>query len=497
MAKFPGIWNTLKDIIGSIADGIGTMIGRTVDQADANNGVGSQTDGKSIPKAIIDNVKDVPKNPLGLDEDGSSTNSTHSRVNLGAKMWLNWKNRHKGSLTKGTKKVKKVMRGAEKVIKAPGKALDYIVNGPASDYKKFTRDKTKNGLKFDKKTGVYTDKYGRIVIDKDEWKQMVDEKGEDWAAEFKDHFYAPGDDSFELDPGKKESKVSKWKNKKKKQIKTKVKNSKAGKKFDAIKTKGHNKVEGIRNKAKTKVKNSKVGKGYDKVKNAKNNAKKQGKEFLETIKTEAKTKVAKGGEKIKNAAKQAADSLKNKATKNKADGGLFKKVAGYVEDFFGSLIKKLTEKSGKSGGGIKKALSKFSPKNIMNALKSRFPKISAKLSAVITRGVTLGGATLGISELVFAVGGAIDGATCASKLFMVAKEDTDWIMRLIGAAWGLAAGTTAGAVIDCILDFLEPLNVRVGILSALYSFFAGSDKADKRKNLTFMNLVFLIKINVL
>ena len=479
MAKFPGIWNTLKDIIGSIADGIGTMIGRTADQADANNGVGSQTDGKSIPKAIIDNVKDVPKNPLGLDEDGSSTNSTHSRVNLGAKMWLNWKNRHKGSLTKGTKKVKKVMRGAEKVIKAPGKALDYIVNGPASDYKKFTRDKTKNGLKFDKKTGVYTDKYGRIVIDKDEWKQMVDEKGEDWAAEFKDHFYAPGDDSFELDPGKKESKVSKWKNKKKKQIKTKVKNSKAGKKFDAIKTKGHNKVEGIRNKAKTKVKNSKVGKGYDKVKNAKNNAKKQGKEFLETIKTEAKTKVAKGGEKIKNAAQQAADSLKNKATKNKADGGLFKKVAGYVEDFFGSLIKKLTEKSGKSGGGIKKALSKFSPKNIMNALKSRFPKISAKLSAVITRGVTLGGATLGISELVFAVGGAIDGATCASKLFMVAKEDTDWIMRLIGAAWGLAAGTTAGAVIDCILDFLEPLNVRVGILSALYSFFAGSDKADK------------------
>ena len=479
MAKFPGIWNTLKDIIGSIADGIGTMIGRTADQADANNGVGSQTDGKSIPKAIIDNVKDVPTNPLGLDEDGSSTNSTHSRVNLGAKMWLNWKNRHKGSLTKGTKKVKKVMRGAEKVIKAPGKALDYIVNGPASDYKKFTRDKTKNGLKFDKKTGVYTDKYNRIVIDKDEWKQMVDEKGEDWAAEFKDHFYAPGDDSFELDPGKKESKVSKWKNKKKKQIKTKVKNSKAGKKFDAIKTKGHNKVEGIRNKAKTKVKNSKVGKGYDKVKNAKNNAKKQGKEFLETIKTEAKTKVAKGGEKIKNAAQQAANSLKNKATKNKADGGLFKKVAGYVEDFFGSLIKKLTEKSGKSGGGIKKALSKFSPKNIMNALKSRFPKISAKLSAVITRGVTLGGATLGISELVFAVGGAIDGATCASKLFMVAKEDTDWIMRLIGAAWGLAAGTTAGAVIDCILDFLEPLNVRVGILSALYSFFAGSDKADK------------------
>ena len=479
MAKFPGIWNTLKDIIGSIADGIGTMIGRTVDQADANNGIGSQTDGKSIPKAIVDNVKDLPKNPLGLDEDGSSTNSTHSRVNLGAKMWLNWKNRHKGSLTKGTKKVKKVMRGVEKVIKAPGKALDYIVNGPASDYKKFTRDKTKNGLKFDKKTGVYTDKYDRIVIDKDEWKQMVDEKGEDWAAEFKDHFYAPGDDSFELDPGKKESKVSKWKNKKKKQIKTKVKNSKAGKKFDAIKTKGHNKVEGIRNKAKTKVKNSKVGKGYDKVKNAKNNAKKQGKEFLETIKTEAKTKVAKGGEKIKNAAQQAANSLKNKATKNKADGGLFKKVAGYVEDFFGSLIKKLTEKSGKSGSGIKKALSKFSPKNIMNALKSRFPKISAKLSGVITRGVTLGGATLGISELVFAVGGAIDGATCASKLFMVAKEDTDWIMRLIGAAWGLAAGTTAGAVIDCILDFLEPLNVRVGILSALYSFFAGSDKADK------------------
>ena len=163
--------------------------------------------------------------------------------------------------------------------------LDDIKNAQGGKYKANTWYQSDNG-----RWWYSTNAQGWYY--KDEWKQMVDEKGEDWAAEFKDHFYAPGDDSFELDPGKKESKVSKWKNKKKKQIKTKVKNSKAGKKFDAIKTKGHNKVEGIRNKAKTKVKNSKVGKGYDKVKNAKNNAKKQGKEFLETIKTEAKTKVS-------------------------------------------------------------------------------------------------------------------------------------------------------------------------------------------------------------
>ena len=482
MAKFPGVWDTLKDIIGSIADGIGTAIGLTVKENNVNNGIGSQTDGGSRTDEVKKKGKNIKNgNILQLDEDGSTTSGTHEAVNLIGKTVINWKNRHNDSLTKTTKKTKKLMRGVEKVIKTPGRALDYIVNGPASDYKKFTRDKKKNHLKYDKKTGVYTDKYDRIVIDKDEWKQMVDEKGDDWAEQFKDYFYAPGDESFEIDPGKKKGKVSTWKDKKKKQIKKKVKNSKPGKAYDSIKTNLENKIDDVRTNAKTKVKNSKVGKRYEKTKKSLENAKKTGKEFVETVKQDTKKHLSNGADKLKQYGQDAASKLSERAKKNKGEGGLFKKIAGYVEGFFSSLISKLSEKSGKSGGGIKKALSKFSPKNIMNALKGRFPKIAGKLSGIMTRGITIGTATLGVSELVFAVGGAIDGATCAAKLFKVSKADVDWTMRLIGAAWGLVAGTTAGAIVDCILDFLEPWNVRVGLLSALYSFFAGDEKADNLK----------------
>ena len=490
MAKFPGIWNTLKDIIGSIADGIGTAIGLTVKENNVNNGIGSQTDGGSRTDEAKKKIKDIKDgNIIHLNEDGSTTSGTHEAVNLIGKTIINWQNRYNSSFTKKTRKTKKLMRGVEKVIKAPGRALDYVVNGPASDYKKFTRDKKKNHLKYDKKTGIYTDGYGRTVIDKDDWAKMVEEKGEDWAENAKENFFVPGDDSFELKPKtnsakKEKGKFGKWKDKKKKEIEEKVKNSKPGKAYDKAKTKvdnakakvenaktkARNKVEDFRSKSVEKVKNSKPGKAYDKAKTKVDNTKEKGKKVVND-----------GLEKLKQHGKDAANKLKESATKNKGEGGLFKKIAGYVEGFFSSLISKLSEKSGKSGGGIKKALSKFSPKNIMNALKGRFPKIAGKLSGIMTRGITIGTATLGVSELVFAVGGAIDGATCAAKLFKVSKADVDWTMRLIGSAWGLVAGTTAGAIVDCILDFLEPWNVRVGLLSALYSFFAGDKKADNLK----------------
>ena len=506
MAKFPGIWNTLKDIISSIADGIGTAIGLTVKENNVNNGIGSQTDGGSRTDEAKKKIKDIKDgNIIHLNEDGSTTSGTHEAVNLIGKTIINWQNRYNSSFTKKTRKTKKLMRGVEKVIKAPGRALDYVVNGPASDYKKFTRDKKKNHLKYDKKTGIYTDGYGRTVIDKDDWAKMVEEKGEDWAENAKENFFVPGDDSFELKPKtnsakKEKGKFGKWKDKKKKdkkkkEIEEKVKNSKAGQAYDKAKTKvdnakakvenaktkARNKVEDFRSKSVEKVKNSKPGKAYDKAKTKVDNMKKKGQEFIENTKEKGKKVVNDGLDKLKQHGKDAASKLSERAKKNKGEGGLFKKIAGYVEGFFSSLISKLSEKSGKSGGGIKKALSKFSPKNIMNALKGRFPKIAGKLSGIMTRGITIGTATLGVSELVFAVGGAIDGATCAAKLFKVSKADVDWTMRLIGAAWGLVAGTTAGAIVDCILDFLEPWNVRVGLLSALYSFFAGDEKADNLK----------------
>ena len=501
MAKFPGIWNTLKDIISSIADGIGTAIGLTVKENNVNNGIGSQTDGGSRTDEAKKKIKDIKDgNIIHLNEDGSTTSGTHEAVNLIGKTIINWQNRYNSSFTKTTRKTKKLMRGVEKVIKAPGRALDYVVNGPASDYKKFTRDKKKNHLKYDKKTGIYTDGYGRTVIDKDDWAKMVEEKGEDWAENAKENFFVPGDDSFELKPKtnsakKEKGKFGKWKDKKKKEIEEKVKNSKAGQAYDKAKTKvdntkakvenaktkARNKVEDFRSKSVEKVKNSKPGKAYDKAKTKVDNMKKKGQEFIENTKEKGKKVVNDGLDKLKQYGKDAASKLSERANKNKGEGGLFKKIAGYVEGFFSSLISKLSEKSGKSGGGIKKALSKFSPKNIMNALKGRFPKIAGKLSGIMTRGITIGTATLGVSELVFAVGGAIDSATCAAKLFKVSKADVDWTMRLIGAAWGLVAGTTAGAIVDCILDFLEPWNVRVGLLSALYSFFAGDEKADNLK----------------
>ena len=458
MAKFPGIWETLKNILESVAKGLGMTIGNTIDQSGTNDGIGAQKDGKSIPEAIKDNVKGIVTNPLGLNEDGSTTGSTHERTNLIGKTIVNYHNRYNKSFTKTTKKAKKVMRGAEKVIKAPGRAIKRIIHGKPSDYEKFTRDAKKNHLVYDKKTKTYSLKDGRKVISQEDWDNMKGVSNKRWTKEHADDFFVPGNDDFKLN--KNEKGFKKWKSDKKKNIKKTLSESKAGKKVQKVR----NTLDTAENSLRNKVKNSKPGKAVTNIRNEVDS-------FKNTVKTEVKGKATEGAKKIVNKMKDAGKSLSKKATDNKASGGFFKKIAGMVEEFFSNLIKKLTEKSGKEPGKIKQLFSKCGPKQIIEMLKKKFPKISGKLAKVFGEHGALAGASAGLSEVVFALGGAIDGATCASKLFKVAKEDTDWTMRLIGAAWGLCCGTTIGAVIDVILDFFEPINLRDTILGAMYNFF--------------------------
>ena len=468
MAKFPGIWETLKNILESVAKGLGMTIGNTVDQAGTNDGIGAQEDGKSIPEAIKDNAKSIVTNPLGLNEDGSTTGSTHERGNLIGKTIVNYHNRYNKSFTKTTKKAKKVMRTAEKVIKSPGRAIKRIIHGKPSDYEKFTRDAKKHHLIYDKKTKTYSLKDGRKVISQEDWDNMKGVSNKRWAKEHADEFFVPGNDDFELN--KNEKGFKKWKSDKKKDIKKNLSESKAGKKVQKVR----DALDSAENSLRNKVKNSKPGKAVS-------NAKNQWDSFKNTVKTETKGKVTEGAEKIVNKMKDVGKSLSKKAADNKASGGFFKKIAGMVEGFFSNLIKKLTEKSGKEPGKIKQLFSKCGPKQIIEMLKKKFPKISGKLAKVFGEHGALAGASAGLSEVVFALGGAIDGATCASKLFKVAKEDTDGTMRLIGAAWGLCCGTTAGAVIDVILDVFEPINLRDTILGAMYNFFKNDDGKSYEK----------------
>ena len=193
----------------------------------------------------------------------------------------------------------------------------------------------------------------------------------------------------------------------------------------------------------------------------------------------------------KNAGKSAAESAVKDAADaaSKESGGILKKAGEMIGKFFSSLKDKLLEKIGKKGGGkIAQALQKFTASKFVTALKKVGKGALAKLASFMAGKISIGSVTLGISEIVFATGGAIDGAVAAAKLFEVNRKDLDATMILIGAAWGLVAGTTPGGIFDFVCQLLSAIPGFTGIQKSIaYAIYAALKGQDALKDLNAKN----------
>lgn len=167
---------------------------------------------------------------------------------------------------------------------------------------------------------------------------------------------------------------------------------------------------------------------------------------------------------VTSAAKNVAEELvDNKTTK--------KKVIDMITDFLESIGKNSIEKAAakaskkaakniakESGGIVSKILSKVM-KPVKEALDKGFAKISKKIAAVFLKegsekALYLAGG-IGIAiDVITIVGGGLNGLTGAGRLFGIAKDKVDWLMRLISGLWGAARETLVGAVIDIVNELV-------------------------------------------
>lgn len=172
------------------------------------------------------------------------------------------------------------------------------------------------------------------------------------------------------------------------------------------------------------------------------------------------------------------------AAKAKANDGVLSTISGYLDKFFNFIKDKFAKKTGSE---ITERALKFSPGSILKALKSKWAsiceKISAKLTEITGAKVTAGIVSAGLSEVVFATIGGLNGVTGTAKLFQVDSDKVDGTMRLIAGIFGALTGTTFGSIIDVILSFAgDILNVDIlhSLAVGMYKTIVGNDsKAAK------------------
>ena len=491
-----GLFNAVK----AIGKSLGLQIEGELEKNAANGGIGKNTDGNNAAEEVqetIDNITDG--NILDLQKDGSASKTSSSILKVLGRAGLNWKNRYftKGN-SKTTKRIKKVMRGVETVVKTPGRVLNRVINGKPTEYEKVIRDSKKNKLTYDKKNKRWIDNYNREVLSQDQWDELVKENGDDWAKANKDKYYLPDDKTSPKNP--KQGKVSKKISEIKEGAKTKLKETKPAKKVAEFKenltTKAKNSKPGqALEKGRTKIQNAqeavkgKIDDAKGAVKGKFDDAKGAVKGKFDDLKNTAKDKFTNavsgktddimkaGAEKADDAIEATTKKLTNKGVES---DGWFKKVTGMVSDFFKSLFEKIAKASGKNADDLVKVTSKFGFKNIKAALKKVWDKTAGKLIGFITGKIGAASVTFGLSELVGLGISAIDGATCAAKLFEVSKEDVDGTMTLISTAWGALTGTTVGGLFDLVCSVLEPFmgKIQKFICVAIYTFIKGSDSED-------------------
>lgn len=150
---------------------------------------------------------------------------------------------------------------------------------------------------------------------------------------------------------------------------------------------------------------------------------------LKAIASEAASKI--GDTKLASTVKGAASGIKETVK------GAFEALGNFFAKKFPNAAQKITD-----------VVGKLSAKLIGD--DSFLGKVAAKLSAKVGGKSGLAAMTVGLSEVAFAVVGAVDGATSASNMFVCKKDAVDWMMIAISTAFKTFLTTTAGTIIDVV-----------------------------------------------
>ena len=163
-----------------------------------------------------------------------------------------------------------------------------------------------------------------------------------------------------------------------------------------------------------------------------------------------------GQEIVKNHADDAGKALLNVvddipelAAKNKT--GLMKKVTDALDTFLKSAVEYMRKKGYNVGNTAKNLID-----DAIRVVGNHFPKISAKINAILGATAALGSTVVGLAakEATWVTLGALNGVTGAARLFQVDSTYVTMLMRVISAALGGLASTTVGSIVDVVNELI-------------------------------------------
>lgn len=153
----------------------------------------------------------------------------------------------------------------------------------------------------------------------------------------------------------------------------------------------------------------------------------------------------------KNAAKEAAEAGTKSLKQKTID--LFKKAINFIVDKIGGKLGK--KAGGEAGAASMKKSVKTLVTKVVKVIETKFPRISAKMSALFASDGALAAATAGVGWLLknatFATLEGINAASNPRNLFRLSSSTKpDFIMTAIATGIGAVKGTTPGACLDII-----------------------------------------------
>ena len=221
----------------------------------------------------------------------------------------------------------------------------------------------------------------------------------------------------------------------------------------------------------TKVANSRAGQA---VSNAASTVATKASNAASTVKTGATKTATKVGEKASSVLTAAANTNVGK-TVTTAASGIADTITKTFDNFVSFMEKKIPSVAGKLSKVVKPVAEAIIGDN------SLLKKIAAKVSTKVASKGGLAAVTLGASEIVWAIVGAVDGATSASNMFVCEKDAVDWKMILISSAMKAALQTTIGTIfdiIDSILWATTGVSVVRSLAQIIYGVMASEEEVD-------------------
>ena len=182
----------------------------------------------------------------------------------------------------------------------------------------------------------------------------------------------------------------------------------------------------------------------------------------------------KAGQAVTDTLTKLADSSVGKTVTGAAKG-VASKITSAFDTFVSFMEKKIPSVAGKLSSVIKPIAEKIIGDNTL------LGKIGAKISAKVGAKGGLAAVTLGASEIVWAVIGAVDGATSASNMFACEKDAVDWKMIVISSAMKAALQTTVGTIFD-IVDSILWATMGVSLVRSLAQIIYGVMASEEDVN---------------